>query len=250
MSFTTLLYHEIRERLSLRPDAPSPIKVKQNYSDLLPSMLFVTLENFEAQMLYLYEQNYHTLTLPEVMAYYYNDAEIPEKSVLITFDDCYQSLWYYAYPVLKKYNFNAVAFVVTGWLNDEPEPFNQDKSICLTTESLKDMGDVFEYANHTHDFHIRLNPTTNKAMVSSDLEFSEDLDRCNANTLITSPQVFAYTFGLYNDANIALLKEKKFKLAFTSANGTNTREMNPLLLKRTVIPYFMDLPTFKTILNA
>jgi hypothetical protein len=250
MSFTTLLYHEIRESLSLRPDSPSPIKVKQNYTDLLPTLLFVTLENFEAQMQKLYEQNYHTLTLNEVIDYYYSGAEIPKKSVLITFDDCYQSLSYYAYPVLKKYNFHAVAFVVTGWLNEHSEPFNPNQSICLTAESLKNMGDVFEYANHTHAFHIRLNPTTNKAMVSSGLEFSEDLDFCNANPLITSPQVFAYTFGLYNDANIALLKEKCFKLAFTSATGTNTRDTNPLLLNRNVIPHFMDLSTFNLILNA
>ena len=249
MSFTTLLYHEIRETLSLRLDSPSPIQVKQDYTDLLPPMLFVTLEHFEAQMHHLYNQNYHSLTLDEVIDYYYNGASIPEKSILITFDDCYQSLGHYAYNVLKKYNFHAVAFVVTGWLNDAIEPFNPHKSICLNAKSLHYMKDVFEYANHTHNFHTRLNPTTSKAMISNDLDFSQDLDLCNANPLITSPQVFAYPFGLYNDANIALLKEKAFKLAFTTEPGTNTQNTDPFLLKRNVVPRFMDLASFKQILN-
>ncbi len=250
MSFTSLLYHEIRESKSLEENHRSPIQVKQNYEDLLPTVLFVALENFTEQLQYLRHHNYHSLTLNEVIDYYYNGKKIPDKSVLISFDDCFQSLLHYAYPLLKQHGFHAVAFVVTGWLNDQSKPFDTNHSVCLSTKELDSMTDVFEYANHTHSFHTRQNLTTNKAMVSTDLDFSNDLDYCNTHPIITAPQVFAYTFGLFNDANVSVLKEKDFKLAFTTEQGKNTHDTNPLLLRRNVIPYFMDLPTFKHLLTT
>ena len=130
MSFTTLMYHEIRESHMLHPDQSSPIKVRQNYKDNLPSPLFVSLENFQEQMDYLYGNGYLTLTLAQVMAYYQNGAKLPEKSVLLTFDDCYQSIARYAYPILRKYHFKATAFVVTGWLNTSSQPFDPEP-VCM-----------------------------------------------------------------------------------------------------------------------
>src|SRR5690606_3783431 len=130
------------------------IDVKQGYEDILPSPLFVTLKNFKEQMAYLYENGFHTLSLDEVKNYYQGKS-LPEKSVLLTFDDCYQSMKKYAYPLLKQYGFHAVSFVVTSWLHDEPKEYNPEKSVCLTKVDLAEMEDVFEYANHTDSLHQR-----------------------------------------------------------------------------------------------
>lgn len=245
MSFTTLMYHEIREQSMLHPEQASPIEVRQDYEDNLPYPLFVTLENFKTQMEYLYENKYHTLTLEEVIQYYYHDEELPEKSVLLTFDDCYQSIARYAYPILKQYQFHAVAFVVTGWLNAKSKPFDPEKSVCLTENELKEMVDVFEFANHTDQFHTRRDNTISRIMDATDQEFFEDLDRCNANPLIQAKKVFAYPFGFFQDRNVVALRSKGFQLAFTSYDGKNDRDTDPLLLKRNAIPYFMDHTTFQ-----
>ncbi|MDF2513549.1 MAG: Chitin deacetylase [Herbinix sp.] len=249
MSFATLVYHEIRESTMFHPDLSHPIKVRQDYEDNLPPPLFVTLENFTMQMEYLYENHYHTLTLEELRNYYYNQGTLPEKSVLLTFDDCYQSIALYAYPLLKKYGFHGVAFVVTGWLNKEPSAFLPDKSVCLTQKELLGMKDVFEYANHTDLFHTRVNAQTSKMMEASASEFSSDLDQCNSNPIIEARDTFAYPFGLFHEQNAALLKEKGFRLAFTTKGGLNNRDCDPLFLNRTVIPYFMDFAAFQNILS-
>ncbi len=249
MSFTTLMYHEIREQSMLNPEHPSPIKVRQEYEDNLPSVLFVTLENFQEQMAYLYENKYHTLTLSQVIDFYYKDSPLPEKSVLLTFDDCYQSIARYAYPILKKYQFRATAFVVTGWLNKEEEPFLPERSVCLSEETLNAMTDVYEYANHTDRFHTRKEETASIMMLTDDQAFSADLDACNGYPLIKAKDVFAYPFGLFNDRNVALLRSKGFKLAFTSNPGRNDRSIDPLLLYRNAVPYFMELQTFRNIIG-
>jgi peptidoglycan/xylan/chitin deacetylase (PgdA/CDA1 family) len=249
MSFTTLMYHEIREKETFHPEQPSHIDVRQAYDDVLPPPLFITLENFREQMAYLYENNYHTLTLSEIKDYYYNHKRIPEHSVLLTFDDCYQSIKKYAYPLLQKYHFHAVAFVVTGWLHSSPKEFNPDKSVCMTVDDLLEMNDVFEYANHTDLFHTRTNNTIGAIMSSNDEEFSGDLDSCSENSIIQAKDVFAYPFGFYIDRNVALLRKKGFQLAFTSEDGKNDEATDPLLLKRNAIPYFIDINTFQKIVE-
>ena len=248
MSFSALMYHEIRTDETLNVDQPSPIKVRQTYEDQLPSVLFVRLKQFESQMAYLYEMDYHTLTLEEINNFYYKQIPLPGKSVLLTFDDCYQSIQHYAYPILKKYGFNAVAFVVTGWLNNASIDFDPTQSICLSEEALKQMSDVFDYANHTDQFHTRLNMNTNILMTSSHEDFAADLDLCNQKDIITAKDVFAYPFGLFNDANVDTLKSNGFKLAFTSAGGVNLATTDPLLLNRFVVPHFMALESFKEII--
>jgi peptidoglycan/xylan/chitin deacetylase (PgdA/CDA1 family) len=112
----------------------------------------------------------------------------------------------YAYPVLKKYRFHAVAFVVTGWLNTHHMPFDPARSVCLTEIDLYSMTDVFEYANHTDRFHTRSDEQTSILMTAGDNEFAEDLRRCSANPLIRSKDVFAYPFDLYSGRNTDLLR--------------------------------------------
>ena len=249
MSFTTLMYHEIRDGRTFSLGQPSCIDVRQDYEDNLPPPLFVTLENFQAQMAYLYDNKYHTLTLDEIINYYYKGVALPEKSILLSFDDCYQSIGLYAYPILKKYQFHAVAFVVTGWLNAQQMPFTPEVSRCLTEEELQKMVDVFEYANHTDQYHTRAGNTVGKLMETGDREFLADLNHCNSSSIVGAKNVFAYPFGLFCDRNVTLLRNSGYLLAFTSESGKNNRDIDPLLLNRNVIPYFMNLETFRNIIE-
>lgn len=248
--FSTLMYHEIRKKDEFNPEHPYHIEVKQGYEDILPSPLFVTLEYFQEQMTYLYEQQYHTLTLEEVKEYFLQKKAIPEKSVLLTFDDCFQSVKKYAYPILKKFQFHATAFVVSNWLLDAPKAFRPEKSVCMAAEELSDIADVFEFANHTHSFHRRTSQTESMLMTAKDEEISKDLDRCNENPDIHHKDVFAYPFGLYIESNLSLLRKKGFQLAFTSQPGFNDEDTNPLLLKRNAVPYFLDLEAFQNIIGS
>lgn len=246
MQFSTILYHEIRKADDFNPNHPSHIDVKQSYQDTLPSALFVTKEQFDEQMAYLHENNFHTLTLNEVKDFYLTETPIPEKAILLTFDDCFQSIKSYAYPILKHYGFHAVAFVVTGWLHNNPKPFDPKKSICLTNQDLQEMDDVFEYANHTHFFHQRKSETMSLMMEASDEALADDLAHCNQYVPIKD--VFAYPFGLFTERNVALLKRESFQLAFTCEEGKNDKHTNPLLLRRNVVPYGMKLEQFITII--
>lgn len=248
MSFSTLMYHELRLSDELNPKHPSSIDVRQNYEDVLPPPLFATVEAFKEQMAYLQQKGYHTLTLDEIKRHYDEGYPLPERSVLLTFDDCFQSLKTYAYPILKENGLHAVAFVVSGWLHAEPKAFDPLKSACLAADELDDISDVFEFANHTHHFHQRTGPDASSLTLKTDEEFRLDLVECNKLRQLNNRDVFAYPFGLYESRNVEVLKQSGFKLAFTTEQGLNDSSTDPLRLKRNAVPYFMDLDAFARIL--
>jgi peptidoglycan/xylan/chitin deacetylase (PgdA/CDA1 family) len=82
-------------------------------------MITVSTDNFEDQLKWMRDRGYHSLTC-DAFAAHLNGEPVPERSVLITFDDGYLDNWVYAYPLMKRYGFKGVIFVVTSWLGDGP----------------------------------------------------------------------------------------------------------------------------------
>ena len=239
--FYTLLYHEIVEKEGYDRSKYHGIKVNQDYADTLPEPLFVFKDEFDKQMKYLYEAGYKTLTLKEVQNYYYQNQPLPEKSILITFDDCYKSVLLNAYPTLRKYGFNAVAFVVLAWLFDEPIDYDVNNSITMSKEELLSMRDVFEYANHTNALHTREGMKSGIQCASREA-FLKDLHQCEA--FVNSKGSFAYPFGYYDKETIETLKEFGTKIAFTTLKGINTKDRNPYELYRNMVTLGMSLREF------
>jgi peptidoglycan/xylan/chitin deacetylase (PgdA/CDA1 family) len=244
--FHVLMYHEIIKKEDFDINKPSHIKVKQAYDDVLPKVLFTYLEEFEKQMKYLKDNGYKTLRLQEVIDYYYNGKEIPEKSILLTFDDMYKSIYIYAYPILKKYGFNAVGFVVLDWLFDEKQEYSPVQSACMSFDELNQISDVFEFANHTKSLHTRSGEQTIVQTIDKE-SFIKDVSACEE--FVSSKHVFAYPFGGYNEEVIKRLKELDFKLGFTSKPGNNYLSTSPFELNRNAVMFNLDIDKYINILE-
>ena len=91
-------------------------------SDLteIPVFVFhnVTRDNFEPILMYLGANGYRTLNADELSARVMRGDPYDERKVVLSFDDGDKSLYSVAYPLLKKYNFTAVAFIVPGLIGD------------------------------------------------------------------------------------------------------------------------------------
>lgn len=244
--FYVLMYHEIIGKEGYNRNNYKGIEIKQDYHDILPEELFCFKEEFEKQMEYLYENEYVTLTLNQVMNYYYNNKPIPEKSVLLTFDDAYKSILLNAYHILKKYNFHAVSFVVLDWIFDEPKEYHTSHSVCMSKEELQRLSDVFEFGNHTKSLHTREGMNTALQVVDKNT-FLNDLKICEE--YVTTKKVFAYPYGVYTKENIEWLKDFGTLLGFTSDDGLNTKETNPLELHRNASILQYSLDDFKKMLE-
>lgn len=79
--------------------------------------LMTPLHVFDEQMHILAERGWHTITLRQLYDHLAENAPLPAKPVVLTFDDGYLDNWVYAYPVLKKYGHHAVIWVSTDFAN-------------------------------------------------------------------------------------------------------------------------------------
>ena len=78
----------------------------------------VSVSMFDEQMKYLYDNNYKTLSMQEFYCWKIKKCSVPEKSVLITFDDGFYGIHYLGEPILKKYNFVASAFLIGSTIKE------------------------------------------------------------------------------------------------------------------------------------
>ena len=80
----------------------------------------ISLHDFKEQMLYLKDNGYNTVTLQQMNDYIAGKGVLPDKPVLITFDDGYESNYVYALPILKDQGMHAVIFVIGSLVRELP----------------------------------------------------------------------------------------------------------------------------------
>lgn len=101
---------------------------------------YIPADVFEKQLQFIKENNWTVLSYNEFRSALSNPAQFPEKSILITFDDGYQSNLKIAVPILKKYNFPAVMFVPTAFIGSynafDADIFYEPKEEICTWEEL------------------------------------------------------------------------------------------------------------------
>ncbi|WP_273323456.1 polysaccharide deacetylase family protein [Vallitalea guaymasensis] len=196
----------------------------------------LALEDFQKQMMYLYDNGYTILTLKDFKDYIYENKPIPSNSVLITFDDGYKSNFEYAYPILKKYNFKATIFLISSQIQNYYEKFDSKKLQFCSVVELETCSDVFTYGDHTYNLHRKDGETNLPYMkfksyedIKNDITLSESI---LSKYIDIDTKALAYPYGAYTDTSQQILKEKDYKLAFLTAKGKVTKVTNPYYIRR------------------
>jgi len=109
---------------------------------------------FQWQINYLAENGYQVLPLTQVIDSIKNKKTLPAKSVVITFDDSYRSIYSTAFPLLKQNNWPFALFIDTAGV--------EKNSMHLTWDEIREMkshgAEVFNHSHyHTHFIRQRNN---------------------------------------------------------------------------------------------
>ena len=99
-----LMYHYVRTPPSIRVDR-------------LGYRLSVSPAVFQFQMDWLFTHGYHPVNFNQVRAYFAGTSPLPSRPVVITLDDGYHDLYTTALPILQTHHFTAVAYIVSGFIN-------------------------------------------------------------------------------------------------------------------------------------
>lgn len=196
----------------------------------------ITPEMLEKQLTYINDNNYTTITMKELYDYLKNNKPIPEKSIVITFDDGYMNNYTEAFPILKALNMKATIFCVGNSL---------DGSYYLSHEAIKEMSDYgIDIESHTVN-HVHLDTLSYDEQLLEMKKSKEILEN------ITGKEVssIAYPFGDYNTDTVKAAKQAGYSLGFTTNLGLSDRSDDIFELDRIYISSNYDMNTFKDLIN-
>lgn len=160
------------------------------------------ISKFEKQMAYLKKHHYKTITLKEMECFINKTCHLPRKSILITMDDGYYSNYELAFPILKKYNLNAVVFYMGLNYNGGNKNY-MDKEVI--EKSKKEYPNI-EFASHSYDLHHEEAYLLDYDKINTDFKKQETILKTN---------YFAYPYGHVSKNLEQALKENNYHLAFT-----------------------------------
>lgn len=193
---------------------------------------------FENDLNYLTENGYTTVVVKDLTDYVYGKKSLPEKCIMLTFDDGYYNNYYYALPLLEKYNCKAVISPIAS----VSEKFTETKDISvtyghITFDDMKEMSDsgYVEIQNHSYDMHSLKSrkgvlPKAGESDEAYKSILTEDVVKAQGlleNATGKKPTCFVYPFGAKNDLTEKLIKEMGFSCTLTCTEKPNIITNNP-----------------------
>ncbi len=186
--------------------------------------LSVSPEQFEQQMAYLAQEGYTAITPDQLMENFNYGRRLPTKPILITFDDGYLDNYVNAYPIMKKYGFTGIIFIITDLVSQDSRYMNWEQ-----IQEMKNNG--FLFGSHTLS-HVPLTKVSDERL-RRELVESRQLIK---NHLGQYPKYFAYPTGAYNRKVQKATREAGYVAAFTIRYGQAGINSDPYGLER--IPVF------------
>ncbi|WP_425482145.1 polysaccharide deacetylase family protein [Budvicia diplopodorum] len=192
---------------------------------------------FDAQMAYLKEAGYQTISMYQLEGYLNNTVNIPAKAVVLTFDDGLKSVHRYAYPILKKYGQQATAFIISSRIKHQPQPWDANSLQFMSISEMKEIQSVFDIQSHTHFLHRYSDDNQPVLLSRTERNIELDLERSARALSQFNPKVLyvSYPFGGYNDKAIQAAKLAGYHMAVTTVKGKVKPGDNPFTLKRLYI---------------
>ena len=250
--FTILSYHEISDK-----------------SETLDSTYAVTPANFEAQVQWFIKNGYHFVNIDAVLKYRKNGKPLPDKAVLMTFDDGYQSVYTHAFPIIKKHKIPVVIALVGSWLQAKDKVDFSGHMIArekfLNQNEIKEMvaSGLVEIASHSYALHkgILGNPQGNMEPAIRTRQWLADKntyedeksyknrvrkDLLENNTFLEhytgqKPRVMVWPYGHYNIEVRKIAEELGMPIGLTLDDGSNTSTTPLWGLRRILVEQKMTL---------
>lgn len=198
-----------------------------------------SIQSVEAQLQWLWENGYVTLTMDELYAWMQGEIELPAKCVLLTSDDGKEDFFTLLQPTLKKYGFVATSFVITSWRKNLPYK--------LTLSNI-------EMHSHTHNMHrgtVKSGGVPDNRGMIQGVDIDEGVeDMITSSKKLNGSKYMAYPYGTYGGNAKTIVKQAGYRLAFTTTPGVVTRDSDPYQLPRVRVSGSATIKQFKSLIRA
>lgn len=187
----------------------------------------ITPEEFENDINYLSDNGYKVISASQLL-----NGDIPEKAVMITFDDGFLSTYKYAKPILEKYNMTGICAVIGSVMKEytiKPNTISDCAYMDIDTVNQMIQSGTFEIACHTFDMH---NLSPRKGCSKQDIEseknyrsvLTDDLTEFN-NLYIRSfgctTDIIAFPYGEYSGKTVEIAADMGYRIMLTCDEKIN-----------------------------
>ena len=204
-----LCYHQIRNNIA--SDS------KRAHDDIIAP------DKFKQHMKMLADSGYHSILPDQLYNYLVYGAKLPEKPIMITFDDTDEDQFTIGNTTLKKYGFKGVYFIMTVSIG------KKGRISYMTKEQIKQLADEGNtIASHTYD-HKNFAQFTDADWTTQIDEPTKKLEQITGKKI----EYFAFPYGVFKSSTLHKLKEHGFKASFILS--TSRDENFPLYTIRRII---------------
>jgi peptidoglycan/xylan/chitin deacetylase (PgdA/CDA1 family) len=186
----------------------------------------------EADLQYLKQNGYTTVTMAEVIQYTTQGKPLPEKPIMLTFDDGNYNNYVYAYPLMKQYQSRMVLSPIGEAVDRYTKLGNCEVEYATCHwQHLREMQEsgLVELQNHSYQMHSLSDRkgSSKKATETAEqyrLDFTNDVKRMQQRLLDElgkEATTFVYPFGAVSQESVALLKEMGFQATMNCESRVN-----------------------------
>lgn len=218
-----------------------PVLMWHNLAEESSGDMTISVDTFRAQIEALHEAGFKTVSLQQLYDYVHFGTELPEKPIVLTFDDGYLSNYEYAYPILQEYGMQATIFAIGVSVGKDTY---KDTDHAMTphfgADEAREMVDsgLISVQSHTFDMHqwppfedgnaqVRETLLPFDGEADADYEAAVEADFAESRELlesITGQPVNALAFpeGAYVTLTQDALRSAGAELTFTTVRAVNT----------------------------
>lgn len=232
--FEVLAYHDVRDRVR---------------DDFDRDQYVISTRNLIDHLSWLETNGYVPVSIDEILAARDGGPALPDKAVLLTFDDGFKSVHTHVLPILEAFGFPAVVSIVTDWIDNDVEVEQGGRTLTrehfMSWDEVRELADsgLVEIASHTHDLHrgILGNPQDNEqpaavtrrylgdAAYESEADYLARIDRdlaASAERIRAhtgrAPRVVTWPYGEYNEQLLEAAARHGMTMSLTLGEGSNS----------------------------
>ncbi|WP_405878776.1 polysaccharide deacetylase family protein [Streptomyces sp. NBC_01136] len=207
--------------------------------------LSVAPEAFAEQMALLGDQGFTPVDTAVLAAGWRSGRPLPERPVLITFDDGYEGVHRHALPVLAKHGFASTLFVSTGWIKGAYDTGGALDAMLSWAQVRELAAEQVEIGGHSHT-HPQLDQLTDDALRFEVLRCKEII----GDELGTRPASFAYPYGYSSRRVRHVVREAGFAQSLAVGNGLARRRQGPYALQRVTVRRSTGIEEFERLVEG
>lgn len=226
------------------PPLQVPVLMYHEIADITvtPSRLAVAPDAFADQLAYLRDEGFNAITAGELSKILAGGpGDLPERPVVLTFDDGYGDFYSQGLPLLKQHGFTGTIFMTTGWIGKEDE-----RKRMLNWRELAEIEQAgIEIGAHTCK-HPQLDQLPEN-LIREELYVSKSLLEDNLGLPVPG---LAYPFGYSNAKVRRVTQELGYAYAYAVDNALSTSAANAFAIPRLTVKRITTMTDFRKMVSG